>query len=136
VNIDGGKAGLWPGFSVTTHVETRYGNDVNDIDGMFSLANFNMAFPKGEHADTGVTALKLTQRLFDHLLLIAGKINTLDDFRLNYTGGNGLDRFMNSAVVANVINGAGGAKRTAGCEGKSRRCPARICLHGRKPIVG
>ena len=105
VNIDGGKAGLWPGFSVTTHVETRYGNDVNDIDGMFSLANFNMAFPKGEHAGTGVTALKLTQRLFDHLLLIAGKINTLDDFRLNYTGGNGLDRFMNSAVVANVING-------------------------------
>jgi hypothetical protein len=44
VNIDGGKAGLWPGISVTTHVETRYGNDVNDIDGMFSLANFNMAF--------------------------------------------------------------------------------------------
>jgi hypothetical protein len=41
---------------------------VNDIDGIFSLANFNMAFPKGEHADTGVTALKLTQRLFDHLL--------------------------------------------------------------------
>ena len=78
VNIDGGKAGLWPGFSVTTHVGTRYGNDVNDIDGMFYLANFNMAFPKGEQADTGVTALKLTQRLFDHLLLIAGKINTLD----------------------------------------------------------
>jgi porin len=23
VNFDGGKAGLWPGFSVTTHVETR-----------------------------------------------------------------------------------------------------------------
>jgi hypothetical protein len=46
--------------------------------------------------------LKLTQRLFDHLLLIAGKINTLDGFRLNYTDGNGLDRFMNSAVVANI----------------------------------
>src|SRR6266446_102244 len=71
MNLDGGKAGLWPGFSITTHIETRYGNDVNEIDGMFSLA----------------------------------KINTLDDFRLNYTGGNGLDRFMNSAVVANVING-------------------------------
>jgi len=105
VNLDGGKAGLWQGFSITTHVETRYGEDVNDIDGMFSLANFNMAFPKKEQVATGVTALKLTQRLFDHLLLITGKINTLDDFRLNYTGGNGLDRFMNSAVVANVING-------------------------------
>src|SRR5438128_9195153 len=68
-------------------------------------SNFNMAIPKGVHAVTGVTALKLSKRLFDHLLLIAGKINTLDDFRLNYTGRNGLDRFMNSAVVANVING-------------------------------
>lgn len=42
VNFDGGKAGLWPGFSVTTHIETRYGEDVNGIDGLFSLANFNM----------------------------------------------------------------------------------------------
>jgi porin len=105
VNFDGGKAGLWPGFSVTTHIETRYGEDVNGIDGMFSLANFNMAFPKGEAADTGITALKVTQRLCDHLLLMGGKINTLDDFRLNYTGGNGLERFMNSVVVANIING-------------------------------
>src|SRR5207248_8009053 len=60
VNLDGGKAGLWLGFSITTHIETRYGNDVNEIDGMFSLANFNMAFPKGEHAVTGVPGLKLT----------------------------------------------------------------------------
>src|SRR5438093_10637208 len=63
VNLDGGKADLWPGFSITTHIETRYGNDVNEIDGMFSLANFNMAVPKGEHAVTDVTAVKLMQRL-------------------------------------------------------------------------
>jgi len=37
-------------------------------------------------------------------VLVAGKINTLDDFRLNFTGKNGLERFMNSAVVANIIN--------------------------------
>lgn len=97
--------GPWSGFSLTTHVETRYGEDVNDISGTFSLPNFNMAFPNAGGADTGVTALKATQLLFDHLLLIAGKINTLDDFRLNYTGQNGLQRFMNSAVVANIING-------------------------------
>src|SRR5881398_3888929 len=105
LNFDGAKAGLWPGLSLTMHAETRYGEDVNDIEGMLAFANFNMAFPKAGKTGTGVTALKLTQSLFDHVLLIAGKINTLDDFRLNFTGRNGLDRFMNSAIVANIING-------------------------------
>ena len=104
LKVDGGKLGLWEGFSITTHAETRYGNDVNTIDGMFSFGNFNMAFPKVGQDVTGVTALKLSQLLFDHLLLVAGKINTLDDFRLNFTGKNGLERFMNSAIVANIIN--------------------------------
>ncbi len=102
--IDGGKLGLWRGLSVTTHLETRYGEDVNDIDGMLSLGNFNMSFPKAGETATGITALKLTQAVGDNFMLIAGKINTLDDFRLNYTGLNGLERFMNSAVVANIIN--------------------------------
>ena len=102
--IDGAKLGLWHGLSVTTHLETRYGEDVNDIDGMLSLGNFNMTFPKAGETATGITALKVTQAVGDHLMLIAGKINTLDDFRLNYTGDNGLERFMNSAVVANIIN--------------------------------
>src|SRR5881396_2341810 len=104
LNFDGAKAGLWPGLSLTMHVETRYGEDVNDIEGMLAFANFNMAFPEAEKTGTGITALKLTQSLFDHVLLIAGKINTLDDFRLNFTGRNGLERFMNSAMVANIIN--------------------------------
>src|SRR6266516_3900804 len=105
LNFDGAKAGLWPGLSLTMHVETRYGEDVNDIEGMLAFANFNMAYPKAGKTGTGDTALKLTQSLFDHVLLIAGKINTLDDFRLNFTGRNGLERFMNSAIVANIING-------------------------------
>jgi len=105
LNFDGAKAGLWLGLSLTMHVETRYGEDVNDIEGMLAFGNFNMAFPKAGKTGTGVTALKLTQSFFDHFLLIAGKINTLDDFRLNFTGRNGLERFMNSAIVANIING-------------------------------
>src|SRR5436190_23494725 len=34
LNFDGAKAGLWPGLSRTMHVETRYCEDVKDIDGM------------------------------------------------------------------------------------------------------
>jgi porin len=104
LSLDIGRLGLWQGFSITTHAETRYGKDVNTVDGMFSFGNFNMAFPKVGQDVTGVTAFKLTQLLFDHLMLVAGKINTLDDFRLNFTGENGLERFMNSAMVANIIN--------------------------------
>src|SRR5206468_254395 len=94
LRFDGGKAGLLPGLSITAHLETRYGEDVNNSDGMLSLGNFNMLFPKANESDTGITALKLTQTLGDHFMLFAGKINTLDDFRLNFTGFNGLERFM------------------------------------------
>jgi len=104
LNIDGTKAGLWRGFFVTMHAETRYGEDVNGIDGMFSFGNFNMAFPKVGEDVTGLTRLILSQSLSDNFMVFAGKINSLDDFVLNFTGRNGVERFMNSAVVANVIN--------------------------------
>lgn len=104
LNIDGNKAGLWKGFFVTMHAETRYGQDVNGIDGMFSFGNFNMAFPAAGKDVTGLTALKLSQWLSDNFMIFAGKINSLDDFVLNFTGRNGTERFMNSAVVANIIN--------------------------------
>jgi porin len=40
----------------------------------------------------------------DNLTVYAAKVNSLDDFELNFTGRNGIDRFMNSAAVANIIN--------------------------------
>ncbi|HEX4795594.1 MAG TPA: carbohydrate porin [Humisphaera sp.] len=104
LRFDGSKAGLVPGLSITAHLETRYGQDINNDDGMLAFGNFNMAFPTANESATGLTALKLTQTFGDHFMLIAGKINTLDDFRLNFTGFNGLERFMNSAMVANIIN--------------------------------
>lgn len=104
LNIDGNKAGLWKGFFVTMHAETRYGEDVNGIDGMFSFGNFNMAFPKAGRNVTSITRLILSQLLSDNFMVLAGKINSLDDFTLNFTGRNGIERFMNSAVVANIIN--------------------------------
>ena len=104
LNIDGNHAGLWQGFLVTMHAETRYGEDVNGIDGMFSFGNFNMAFPEAGHDVTSITRLILSQLLSDNCMVFAGKINSLDDFTLNFTGRNGIERFMNSAVVANIIN--------------------------------
>jgi porin len=104
LDIDGNKAGLWKGFFVTMHAETRYGEDVNGIDGMFSFGNFNMAFPKAGKNVTSITRLILSQLVSENFMVFLGKINSLDDFTLNFTGRNGIERFVNSAVVANIIN--------------------------------
>jgi porin len=71
---------------------------------MFTFGNFNMAFPKPGEDETGVTKVILSQSLSDELVVFAGKINSLDDFVLEFTGRNGVERFMNSGMVANIIN--------------------------------
>ena len=104
LNIDGDKTGFRDGFLVSIHAETRYGEDINPDTGMLTFANFNMAFPKAGENATGVTKFIVSQSLSDECVVFAGKINTLDDFELNFTGHNGIDRFMNSGIVANIIN--------------------------------
>ena len=104
LKYDGTKSSYWNGFSASMHTETRYGEDVNAIDGMLSFGNFNMAFPKAGEDVTAITAVSLTLSLTDNFRVYAAKFNSLDDFELNFTGHNGIDRFMNSAAVANIIN--------------------------------
>ena len=48
--------------------------------------------------------MSFSQSITDNFTVFAAKINSLDDFELNFTGRNGIDRFMNSAAVANIIN--------------------------------
>ena len=135
LNIDGNKAGLWQGFLVTMHAETRYGEDVNDIDGMFSFGNFNMAFPKAGKDVTGITRLILSQSLSDNFMVFAGKINSLDDFALNFTGRNGVERFMNSAMVANIINARTVPYSTYGVGFSVLRKTRRRCSHSSSAIL-
>ncbi|WP_217647190.1 carbohydrate porin [Planctomicrobium piriforme] len=104
LNIDGDKSGLCDGLLVSIHAETRYGEDINIATGMLTFANFNMAFPKEGEDATGITKFLVSQSLSEKCVVFAGKINTLDDFELNFTGRNGIDRFMNSGIVANIIN--------------------------------
>src|SRR5262245_62126764 len=53
LTFDSNKASWWSGFNLAVHSETRYGTDVNDIDGLFSFGNFNLAFPKSKIIGTG-----------------------------------------------------------------------------------
>lgn len=104
LNIDGEKAEFADGLLISMHAETRYGEDINASTGMFTFANFNMALPKSNETLTSVTKFIVSQKLSDECVVFAGKINTLDDFVLNFTGRNGIERFMNSGMTANIIN--------------------------------
>lgn len=110
LNLDGQKAGLWEGLFVTMHAETRFGTDVNPIDGLFAPSNIAMSFPTPDEHVTSITGLKVTQALSENFAVYAGKINTLDEFPLRYgkTWNNNLPMlggFQSTSLVFNPIVG-------------------------------
>jgi porin len=118
-NLDGQKAGLWQGFFVNLHAETRYGTTVNGVDGLLAPSNIAASFPAPDGTVSAITGLKLTQALSESFALYAGKINTLDEYPLRYSPGlgtnkPGLEGFMNTSLVFNPILGRTTPYSTAG----------------------
>jgi porin len=108
VRLDGQKSGLWQGFFVDFHAETRYGGDVNDSDGLITPSNIVMGFPDPDAHVTSITGLKLMQAVSENLVFFAGKINTLQEYPLKYSPGlegnlPGLAGFMNTSLVFNPV---------------------------------
>lgn len=117
--IDCQKLGLWQGLLIDTHLETRLGQSVNNIDGLFAPSNIAMAFPEPDENVTALTGLKLSQALSENFVVFAGKINTLDEFPVHYNremglGRPGLSGFMNTSLVFNPIAGRTVPYATAG----------------------
>jgi porin len=106
--VDGHKLGLWEGFFVDLHAETRYGRDINSNSGRVGLPNLAMNFPGADRNITSITGLKVTQALSEQFVVYAGKLNTLEAFpiRLNPQGTTGLPflgGFQSSSLVFNPI---------------------------------
>src|SRR6185369_15587944 len=107
-NLDAQKLGLMDGLFVNMHAETRYGTDVNSIDGLIAPSNISMNFPDPDVNITSVTGLKITKLLSETFAIYGGKINTLDEYPLRYSPGlgtnkPGLEGFMNTSLVFNPI---------------------------------
>ncbi|HSQ54742.1 MAG TPA: carbohydrate porin, partial [Gemmata sp.] len=106
--MDGGKLGLWRGLFTDLHAETRYGTDVNNIDGLFAPSNLPMFFPEAGVSITSITGLKFTQEIGESFAVFLGKINTLDEYGFRYAPALGASRpglagFMNTSLVFNPI---------------------------------
>ena len=108
LGMDGGKLGLWQGFFVNLHGETRFGNSVNQIDGLLAPANIAMSFPKEGEDISALTGIKFTQAISEDFAAFGGKLNTLDEYALQFDRTLGLSRpgiggFMNTSLVFNPI---------------------------------
>ena len=103
MNVDGEKAGLWKGSFITLHGETRYGESANSLTGALMPVNLMLAVPKPNGTINALSGVKFTQFLSEDMLVYAGKINTLDDFKQPITGAGGLTGFQNTAMIFNPV---------------------------------
>lgn len=103
LNLDGEKLGLWKGFYVNLHGETRYGQMANFSTGALSPVNEYLLVPGYPGVVSGITALKFTQFLSENSLVVVGKINLLDEIVQPLTNAPGLTGFMNTSLIFNSI---------------------------------
>jgi carbohydrate-selective porin OprB len=98
LNLDGEKAGLWRGFSVSLHGETRYGQTPDLLTGALLPVNLMMVFPQYTGTVTALTAFKVSQYLSEDLLVYGGRLNMFDTFVQPLTGA--------TLAISNVLKDA------------------------------
>jgi porin len=104
LNVDGQKAGLWPGLFINLHGETVYGDSANLFTGGVVPVNIGRAHPVFSGTAGALTNVRFTQALSENVVVYAGKINTIDNVQQPFMPGRGLDAgFMNATLFWNVI---------------------------------
>ena len=104
LNVDGQKAGLWPGLFINLHGETVYGDSANLFTGGVVPVNIGRAHPVFSGTAGALTNVRFTQALSENFVVYAGKINTIDNVQQPFMPGRGLDAgFMNATLFWNVI---------------------------------
>lgn len=103
LTLDGEKLGLWKGFSVRLHGETRYGESANFLTGALSPVNEFLLVPGTDGVVSGLTGFEFTQFVGKNTLILAGKINLLDHLAQPLTGATGLEGFQNVSLIFNPI---------------------------------
>jgi porin len=104
MNLDGHKAGLWPGFFASVHGEYRYGDNSRQA-GALSPDNAALLSPGTEGELFALSNVTLTQALSESFLVTLGKFNTIDLADRRFYGGRGTEGFLNTSLVAMPIAG-------------------------------
>ena len=103
LGLDGGKLGLWPGLSVSAHLEQNFGQSANEQGaGAILPVNTALAFPTLGGTTTDLSLI-VTQKFGDVVSISLGKFNMLDVIaRTPLIGGGGETTFWNIGLAAPV----------------------------------
>ena len=92
---------LWEGFSVGGHFEVRSGDVPLLAGGTLIPTSTALLFPESDGTHAKISSLYGTQVFDNKFVLQFGRFNTLDLYSAHpFTGGEGIDRFMNLSLVA------------------------------------
>jgi len=98
LNVDTGKAGLWPGGFLRLIANSGFGESVLQDSGAISPVNTAALLPKPNAPTTGLMHATFMQFLSPKFGLVAGKFFTLDGNPGEFTG-NYRTQFQNGALV-------------------------------------
>jgi porin len=88
------------GLSVTSHVEFRYGDTPLLAGGTLVPTSAAMLFPEAEGEHIDLSSLYGSYLFSPNFVLNFGRFDMVDLYVKPFTGGEGLDKFMNMAFVA------------------------------------
>ena len=96
---------LWEGFSAAGHVQMRSGDVPLLAGGTLIPTSTALLFPESSGTHANISSLYGTQVFENKFVLQFGRFNTLDLYNAHpFTGGEGIDRFMNLSLVAPPIS--------------------------------
>jgi len=98
LNVDTGKAGLWPGGFLRVVGNTGFGASVVKDSSALSVVNTSALIPSLSRTSTGMANATFMQFLSHQFGLVAGKVFTLDGFQGEFTG-NYRTQFLNGAMT-------------------------------------
>src|SRR5262249_44873733 len=96
-HLDSEKLGLWQGGMLDLFAESRLGQSVDGLAGVFSPTNLAMFFPVPDQDITAITGLKFTQAIAERAGVFFGKLNALN---------GGPEKFLKYPLTARVWNAA------------------------------
>ena len=103
LDLDTGKAGLWPGGFLHMRAETQFGESINRDIGALLGANTDAMFPLPDQHEINLSTVMYMQFLSEWFAVFAGKIDTLDGDACHFSGGRGKDQFVNMNFVLNPV---------------------------------
>jgi porin len=106
LNLDTGKAGLWPGGFLNVEAEGNWGSSVNRKTGAISPVNSMALYPTAGSDNFQLPSVSFAQYLSDHFGIFFGKVATVtsDSGDMNdFAHGKGDDNFMNLSFNFNPM---------------------------------